>query len=197
MSMPLTKATTYRPQPCLPRMPLNVDSVFRGSTSAYTLSLPADRSGEDQATASGLRIQRLCLGRQTAKTIRRHGIELQRSSHCRLPVWCFFFIGAPLRSDHPQVVWEIPLVISVFLFIFYYIIDNTGNKMAREGVWRCGRDMAQRRCAAASGRIFHLLRRSTTRRCSTATRTPTSFQASARPRVVRSVARRGDHGGGR
>lgn len=31
-----------------------------------------------------------------------------------------------------------PLVISVFLFIFYYIIDNTGYKMAREGrleVW--------------------------------------------------------------
>lgn len=31
-----------------------------------------------------------------------------------------------------------PLVISVFLFIFYFIIDNTGNKMARDGrieVW--------------------------------------------------------------
>ncbi|MHB9141677.1 MAG: LptF/LptG family permease, partial [Paludibacter sp.] len=29
-----------------------------------------------------------------------------------------------------------PVVISVILFIIYYIIDNTGYKMAREGLWQ-------------------------------------------------------------
>ena len=28
-----------------------------------------------------------------------------------------------------------PVVISVIMFIIYYIIDNTGYKMAREGMW--------------------------------------------------------------
>jgi lipopolysaccharide export system permease protein len=28
-----------------------------------------------------------------------------------------------------------PVVISVVMFIIYYIIDNTGYKMSREGIW--------------------------------------------------------------
>lgn len=50
----------------------------------------------------------------------------------------FFFIGAPLGAIIRKGGLGMPLVISVFLFIFYYIIDNTGYKMAREGrleVW--------------------------------------------------------------
>ena len=31
-----------------------------------------------------------------------------------------------------------PVVISVVMFIIYYIIDNTGYKMAREALWPCG-----------------------------------------------------------
>lgn len=28
-----------------------------------------------------------------------------------------------------------PVVVSVFMFIFYYIIDNSGYKLARDGRW--------------------------------------------------------------
>lgn len=51
----------------------------------------------------------------------------------------FFFIGAPLGAIIRKGGLGMPLVISVFLFIFYYIIDNTGYKMARNGsleVWQ-------------------------------------------------------------
>ena len=34
-----------------------------------------------------------------------------------------------------------PVVISVFLFIFYYIIDNIGFKMARDGIWEAWEGM--------------------------------------------------------
>ncbi|MBQ9704679.1 MAG: LptF/LptG family permease, partial [Paludibacteraceae bacterium] len=30
-----------------------------------------------------------------------------------------------------------PVVISVILFVVYYIVDNTGYKMAREALWPC------------------------------------------------------------
>ena len=50
----------------------------------------------------------------------------------------FFFIGAPLGAIIKKGGIGSPLVISVILFIIYYIIDNTGYKMARDGriaVW--------------------------------------------------------------
>ena len=47
----------------------------------------------------------------------------------------FFFIGAPLGAIIRKGGLGTPLVISVFLFIVYYIIDNTGYKMARDGHW--------------------------------------------------------------
>ena len=47
----------------------------------------------------------------------------------------FFFIGAPLGAIIRKGGLGMPLVISVFLFIFYYIIDNTGYKLARDGRW--------------------------------------------------------------
>jgi len=49
----------------------------------------------------------------------------------------FFFIGAPLGAIIRKGGLGAPVVISVILFIIYYIIDNTGYKMAREALWPC------------------------------------------------------------
>ena len=51
----------------------------------------------------------------------------------------FFFIGAPLGAIIKKGGLGTPLVISVLLFIVYYIFDNMGLKMARDGklaVWQ-------------------------------------------------------------
>lgn len=72
------------------------------------------------------------------KVLRRHGIELHRKFTLSLACLVFFFIGAPLGAIIRKGGLGTPLVISVFLFIFYYIIDNTGNRMAKDGsvyVW--------------------------------------------------------------
>ena len=45
----------------------------------------------------------------------------------------FFFIGAPLGAIIRKGGLGMPVIISVILFIFYYVIENTGSKMAREG----------------------------------------------------------------
>jgi lipopolysaccharide export system permease protein len=49
----------------------------------------------------------------------------------------FFFIGAPLGAITRKGGLGAPVVISVVMFIIYYIIDNTGYKMAREALWPC------------------------------------------------------------
>ena len=66
---------------------------------------------------------------------RRHAIEWHRKFSLSFACLIFFFIGAPLGAIIRKGGLGFPIVISVFLFIAYYIIDNTGYKFAREGVW--------------------------------------------------------------
>lgn len=69
------------------------------------------------------------------KTIRRHEIELIKKFTLSVACLIFFFIGAPLGAIIRKGGIGTPLVISVLLFLVYYIIDNTGYKMARDGRW--------------------------------------------------------------
>ena len=47
----------------------------------------------------------------------------------------FFFIGAPLGAIIRKGGLGVPVIISVLVFIVYYILDNTGMKMARDDQW--------------------------------------------------------------
>jgi lipopolysaccharide export system permease protein len=67
--------------------------------------------------------------------IRRHEMELNRKYTLSFACLIFLFIGAPLGAIIRKGGLGMPVVISVFLFIFYYIIDTFGLKMAREGIW--------------------------------------------------------------
>lgn len=67
--------------------------------------------------------------------IRRHETELHRKFSIALSCLLFFFIGAPLGGIIRKGGLGMPVVISVIIFIIYYIIDNTGYKMARDGKW--------------------------------------------------------------
>ena len=69
------------------------------------------------------------------KLIRQH--EIERISKFTLALSCliFFFIGAPLGAIIRKGGLGIPIIVSVFVFIIYYILDNTGYRMARGGMW--------------------------------------------------------------
>ena len=69
------------------------------------------------------------------KEIRRHHTEMHRKFTLSFACLVFFFIGAPLGAIIRKGGLGAPAVISVFLFVVYYIIDNTGYKMARDGIW--------------------------------------------------------------
>ncbi len=69
------------------------------------------------------------------RILRRHEIELIKKFTLSVACIIFFFIGAPLGAIIRKGGLGTPLVISVLLFLVYYIIDNTGYKMARDGHW--------------------------------------------------------------
>lgn len=68
--------------------------------------------------------------------IRRHQIELMKKFTLSLACLIFFFIGAPLGAIIRKGGLGMPIVVSVLLFIVYYIIDNSGYKLARDGRWQ-------------------------------------------------------------
>lgn len=68
-------------------------------------------------------------------SMRRHGIEWHRKFTLSFACFIFFFIGAPLGAIIRKGGLGSPVVISVILFIIYYIIDNSGYKFARDGMW--------------------------------------------------------------
>ncbi len=71
----------------------------------------------------------------THRTINRHWVEWHRKFTIPFTCLIFFFIGAPLGSIVRKGGLGTPIVISVILFIIYYILENVGYKMTRDGVW--------------------------------------------------------------
>lgn len=68
---------------------------------------------------------------QQNKNIRSHQIEAIKKFTLALSCLIFFFIGAPLGAIIRKGGLGMPLIISVLVFIIYYILDNTGTKMAK------------------------------------------------------------------
>jgi lipopolysaccharide export system permease protein len=69
------------------------------------------------------------------KRINMHEMEFHRKFTLSLAVLIFFFIGAPLGSIIRRGGLGMPVVVSILLFICYYIFSMTGEKSAREDVW--------------------------------------------------------------
>ena len=70
------------------------------------------------------------------KYINKHDMERHRKFTLSIAVLIFFFIGAPLGAIIRKGGLGMPVVVSILLFIAYYIISMTGEKSAREEVWQ-------------------------------------------------------------
>jgi len=70
------------------------------------------------------------------KYINKHEMERHRKFTLSIAVLIFFFIGAPLGAIIRKGGLGMPVVVSILMFIAYYIISMTGEKSAREDVWQ-------------------------------------------------------------
>ncbi len=66
---------------------------------------------------------------------RLHSLEALGKITLALSCIIFFFIGAPLGAIIRKGGLGVPVIISVIVFIVFYIFDNTGFRMAREDEW--------------------------------------------------------------
>ena len=124
-------------QPVAMEAPLDMDSLFYKERPAMVASYLSQALLKAQRVKQDYEFKSYAMDADR-ETIRRHGIEMQKKFTLSFACPIFFFIGAPLGAIIRKGGLGTPLVISVILFIIYYIIDNTGYKMARDGkleVW--------------------------------------------------------------
>jgi lipopolysaccharide export system permease protein len=113
---------------------IDFDSLYRVQEPAVQASLLSySKRGIDNLLMNyGMKSETL---RIEEKEIRSHHTEMHRKFTLSFACLIFFFIGAPLGAIIRKGGLGAPAVISVLLFIVYYIIDNIGYKMARDGIW--------------------------------------------------------------
>ena len=66
---------------------------------------------------------------------REFAIERVNKFTLSFTVIIFFFIGASLGAIIRKGGLGVPIIISVLVYILFFILDNTGFKMARQGTW--------------------------------------------------------------
>lgn len=114
--------------------PLDFDSIYNSMSTMERQSVVNTAINTARSNVQNAQFRSYTINEDNAQ-IRRHGIELQKKFTLSLACLIFFFIGAPLGAIIRKGGLGLPIVISIILFVFYYIVDNTGYKMARDGYW--------------------------------------------------------------
>ncbi|MFA6871140.1 MAG: LptF/LptG family permease [Bacteroidaceae bacterium] len=111
---------------------INTDSIYLASTLSTKKTLIASTYSSISSMQNNWKFKSISVN-ETDKQIRRHSTEWHKKITTSLACLIFFFIGAPLGGIIRKGGIGMPVVVSVLIFIVYYIIDNTGYKMARDG----------------------------------------------------------------
>ncbi|RUL60026.1 LptF/LptG family permease [Prevotella koreensis] len=112
----------------------NIDSVFSKMTADEKLGAVNNAMMRVQTEISEVDFRAMVTS-DGDRLIRQHQIEAINKFTQALSCLIFFFIGAPLGAIIRKGGLGVPVIISVIVFIVYYIFDNTGYRMARGGMW--------------------------------------------------------------
>lgn len=112
----------------------NVDSAFSQLTPDRRRAAVGYALQQVKQRASDLDFKQMITS-DGDRLIRQHKIEWVRKITLALTCLIFFFIGAPLGAIIRKGGLGLPVLISVLVFIVYYILDNSGYRMARGGMW--------------------------------------------------------------
>ena len=113
---------------------INIDSILAKMGRAKYRDIIRTASNEIQSEKSDLEMK----GDYTKYLNRRertHRMEAINKITLSISCLIFFFIGAPLGAIIRKGGLGVPVIISVLVFIIYFIFENTGMKMARDNEW--------------------------------------------------------------
>ena len=112
----------------------NFDSLFGKKSVDVQKNSVNDALNSVQGRVSDLEFRSMITS-DGDRLLRMHEIEAINKFTLALQCLLFFFIGAPLGAIIRKGGLGYPILISVLVFIVYYILDNSGYRMARGGMW--------------------------------------------------------------
>ena len=112
----------------------NVDSLYAAASLTQKQKVISSAASRAENVSSDLSFKKYTM-ENNDYAIRKHKTEWHKKITISLSCMLFFFIGAPLGGIIRKGGLGMPVIVSVLVFIIYYIIDNTGYKMARDGKW--------------------------------------------------------------
>lgn len=114
---------------------LNIDSLFAALPQDKKADIEAQVKSRMSSMATDLEWQKYDV-EDNDLMIRKYEIAWHEKFILSLTCLIFFFIGAPLGSIIQKGGLGAPTVLSVMIFILYYIINTSGMKLAKEGRWQ-------------------------------------------------------------
>ena len=113
---------------------LNYDTLFNRLTDQQKQESVRNAMNNVQSVVSDLDMKGT-YSKALHRRTRTHQIQAILKFTLALTCIIFFFIGAPLGAIIRKGGLGVPVIISVLVFIVYYILDSTGQKMARDDQW--------------------------------------------------------------
>ena len=111
---------------------INSDSIFETYTLAEKSEVYKNAYTVTNKLAGEWSVKSIQMT-DTDKNILRHKIDWHKKITLSLSCLMFFFIGAPLGAIIRKGGIGLPVVISVIIFVLYYIIDSGSTRVARSG----------------------------------------------------------------
>ncbi|HMU69443.1 MAG TPA: LptF/LptG family permease [Chitinophagales bacterium] len=115
------------------------DTAYAHQASSFIELIPLaqrlpviKKSLQSVRTQTGYTNQVLMRMKNTRTKINSHLIELNRKYTLPLSCLLFVFIGAPLGAIIRKGGFGLPVLLSIIIFIFYYVLNITGEKMAEQ-----------------------------------------------------------------
>lgn len=113
---------------------IDIDKLFNKMKIDQRQMAISSALGNVQRETSDLEFKAM-MTQDNDRLIRNHQLEAQNKFALSLQCLIFFFIGAPLGAIIRKGGLGMPIIISVLVFIVYYILDNSAYRMARQGSW--------------------------------------------------------------
>ena len=112
----------------------SLDSMFTKLNDGKKKSVLQTALNSAQSCATDLEMKG-AYANSLHRYFRTHQIQAILKFTLALTCIIFFFIGAPLGAIIRKGGLGVPVIISVLVFIVYYILDSTGQNMARDDQW--------------------------------------------------------------
>ena len=113
---------------------IDVDSIYAKLSGEKKLRVAKEAVNQSKSVTNDLAMK-TDYSDYLNRDVRMHKMEAITKITLSLSCIIFFFIGAPLGAIIRKGGLGVPVIVSVLVFIVYYIFENSGMRMARADEW--------------------------------------------------------------